>query len=394
MSEEKRKVLEMLEQGKINVEEAHKLLEALGESGAPQEELAPAKEEEAVPAQEQGAGETARTNGEKAGVGPAVFSTPAPTLQLPDDLLAAAAEGEKAAGEPAARPRETAEGEWGGAAREQTPRYEYETCPPPAPGWQQYEYTVDAAGIEDLDLSWISGPMEVRAWGGERIRVTEYARTALPEGRQLQLQTAGGVLTVRWAREVILFGLWPLSKHLVVELPAALAAGLGRVKCANVAGKTYLTGLCAQTLEASSTSGLVSLGGVTARRLAAKSISGAVRAEDFAAQTADFGTTSGAVEAWGSAEELQLKSVSGALRLGLGQCPGKAVLGTTSGGIVLTLPGEIGFTAKFSSVSGRFSTDFQVEGEMGGKQGKVVHGDGYAKLKLNTISGGMKVLKA
>ena len=37
MSEEKRKVLEMLEQGKINVEEAHKLLEALGESGAPQE---------------------------------------------------------------------------------------------------------------------------------------------------------------------------------------------------------------------------------------------------------------------------------------------------------------------------------------------------------------------
>ena len=50
MSEEKRKVLEMLEQGKINVEEAHKLLEALGESGAPQEGPAPAKEEEAVPA--------------------------------------------------------------------------------------------------------------------------------------------------------------------------------------------------------------------------------------------------------------------------------------------------------------------------------------------------------
>ena len=43
MSEEKRKVLEMLEQGKINVEEAHKLLEALGESGAPQEGPAPAK---------------------------------------------------------------------------------------------------------------------------------------------------------------------------------------------------------------------------------------------------------------------------------------------------------------------------------------------------------------
>lgn len=377
MSEEKRRVLEMLESGKLTPEQAQRLLEALGED-------------------DQQSGPVAQPPEEKAEAGPAVFSTPAPTLELPKDSFTREAEQAAVAAEQAAEqqaPAGQAEKEQPGAYARPKAWPPCESCPPPNPAFERYEYTVDPAGVENLDISWVSGPVEVRAWNGETVRVTEYARAVLPEGRRLLLQAAGGTLTIRWAQELVVFGIWLHTKHLIVELPHALAAGLGRVKCANVSGKTYLTGLCAQELVANSTSGRVELGNVTARSLAAKSISGAVRAVDFAAQNADFGSTSGPVEAWGSAEEVRLKSVSGPLRLALGQCPGAVALASTSGGITLTLPGEMGFSASFSSVSGRFSTDFQVEGELGGKQGRAVHGDGYAKLKLNTISGNMKLLK-
>lgn len=412
MSEEKRRVLEMVESGTLTPQDAQRLLEALGErenenreqDGREAEAAAPAKaglaaEAENTPRAAAGPEKEtpAKSGAPAAGPGaPAgLFEGPVPTLELPKDILAEAAgaqepkeqapSGEEPAGEGWKQP---------GGAGPQAGWPPFESCPPPAPGFERYEYTVDTAGVENLEISWVSGPVEVRAWDGDRVRITEYARAPLAEGRRLQLQMTGGTVTVRWAQELVVFGVWLYSKHLIVELPRALAAGLGRIKCANVSGKTYLSGLCAQAVDVSSTSGLVTLGGVTARSLSAKSISGAVRVQDFAAQTAQFITTSGAVEAWGSAEELQLKSISGGLRLTLGQCPGKAALATTSGGIALTLPDEMGFTAKFSSVSGRFSSEFQVEGELGGKQGRAVHGDGYAKLKLNTISGNMKLLKA
>ena len=373
MSEEKRKVLEMLEQGKINVEEAQKLAGTGGER-RPQEEARAGKEGPAAAGTGAGAG-NGPTNRRKRAWGPAVFSTPGTRLAAAGRFAGSRGGGRKS-GRRAAAPRGKRRKEvGGGAAREQTPRYEYETCPPPP-----------LAG--NMNIPWTrrgskgSGPfVDQRPDGGARVGgrrahpCDRVWRTALPEGGSCSCRPRAG------ADRALGAGgdpVWPLalSKHLVVELPAALAAGLGRVKCANVAERPTLTGLCAPDAG-----GKLDLrAGIAGWRDSPPACEKHFRrgARRLAAQAADFGTTSGAVEAWGSAEVAAEERFGGAAA-GLG--PMLLRQGGAChhlGGIVLTLPGEIGFTAKFSSVSGRFSTDFQVEGEMGGKQGKVVHGDRYA----------------
>ena len=341
MSDEKRKVLEMLEKGSITPEDATRLLEALGENNqasAPAEK----KAEPEAPAQPQAAAE------------------PIPEM----DFEATA--------------RRTV---WGS----------YDACPAPAPGLNQYEYKVDVEGVENLDISWISGPVDLHTYEGARIRITVYSRSPLSDGKQLLLQVENGTLTIRWAREGIIIALWPFTKHLVVEIPRKLAARLERVKCANIASKVYVVGICGRDVAVSSTSGRVYLGGVTAQNLSVRTISSGIRLQDFAAQQAVFGTTSGTLEAWGNAEEFKLKSISGAVRLTVDQSPSRLSASNVSGEIALSLPAGMGFNARYSTVSGRLNTDFPVATDGDGKQGQVSHGNGYAKIDLNTVSGGIKI---
>ena len=69
----------------------------------------------------------------------------------------------------------------------------------------------------------------------------------------------------------------------------------------------------------------------------------------------------------------------------------RAELKTTSGKISLRLPENQGFTAKYSSMSGNFTTDFPVRGDVGGRKGKAIFASGDAEYTLNTMSGSMEI---
>ena len=64
-------------------------------------------------------------------------------------------------------------------------------------------------------------------------------------------------------------------------------------------------------------------------------------------------------------------------------------IGTVSGGITLGLPENDGFNARYSSVSGRFNSEFPVE--MSGKHGIYKNGD--IEISLGTVSGGIKIVR-
>ena len=94
-----------------------------------------------------------------------------------------------------------------------------------------------------------------------------------------------------------------------------------------------------------------------------------------AAQRRRAETGAGALTAGGNGEELSLSTVSGQLSLQVGQHPRQVKLNTVSGRIYAGLPeGEPGFTVEYSSMSGAFSSQFPLSGELGKRKGRAVYG--------------------
>lgn len=134
--------------------------------------------------------------------------------------------------------------------------------------------------------------------------------------------------------------------------------------------------------------------GASVGELRVETISGEQRILEFAAQYFKGETVSGALTAIGNGEELKLSTVSGPLTVQVGQHPRKVKLETVSGPVEAVLPeGEPGFTVEYSSLSGRFSSQFPLTGKLGKREGSAVYGSGGTQLHLETVSGSMGLCK-
>lgn len=278
---------------------------------------------------------------------------------------------------------------------------------------EPHSYELPTPGpISRLQVNWVNGPVEVRPWEGDTLRLTEYSPRPLKEEERLALREENGCLTVQWTQKPAIFlGFRPLTlqKHLVVELPQT--APLEEVKASTVSGALYLTGfqagaiqgetasgpllcqaLAAHSLAAESVSGALRLEGVSARQLACNAVSGKTELLGFSCATLKGETVSGALTATGSGEEIKLSTVSGALSLQAEQYPRTARLNTVSGKISLGLPQEgPGFTVEYDSVSGGFCSRFPLIGDITKRHGQVAFGQGGAALHLETVSGAMEL---
>lgn len=408
MSDEKRRVLEMLEAGKISQEDALRLLEALGEGGAAvpvsQEETAPSPAPKAetapeeAPSVETAPNGAAEADGSEAGgteAGPEK-AAPVPGSLVEDSFSQAMAEvraevGEAvrdagkalsdAADEAMAAMSEVAEEVrsidqavpkltlWPetpmGAPLEEpdvpdmepeyhVPRTETpEHAPFQALAVEGTPYTYPGAPqeIESIDIEWISGPVEIRSCPGDTVHVTEYAKRPLDYGQQLEFTVDGRALRIRWTRERAFWKGIMLTKHLVVEIPSGME--LEKVKLKNVSGSVSAAELCGRELAFSSTSGRVEAVGIAAGSLKLSSVSGAVRLEGVSAESLSVDTTSGRAEAVGiEAGKAKFNTVSGSLKV-YGNAE-KFALNTISGSIELKAE-QLPEKAGLESVSGRVS---------------------------------------
>ena len=88
---------------------------------------------------------------------------------------------------------------------------------------EPHSYELPTPGpISRLRVNWVNGPVEVRPWEGDTLRLTEYSPRPLKEEERLSLREENGCLTVQWTQKPAIFlGFRPLTlqKHLVVELP-------------------------------------------------------------------------------------------------------------------------------------------------------------------------------
>ena len=394
MSEEKRRILEMLEAGKITQEDAARLLDALGE-------------ESSSPAPEESAGsENVKTDWAEvlenlgAGVDKAVKEA----------IQAAAPSLESLGAEVDATMKQALN-----VLKNSTVSESFRTTANPMDiplPLEENAYPASVGGpVNSLRIEWVNGPVEIRLWDGETIRVAEYAGRPLEEGERMELQEENGCLHIRWNREKTFRGKIFLQKHLVVDLPKN--ASLGDIRIDNVSGGTYLSGLqgdgirvtavsgpimCwnlrGEILRIETVSGGISLYGVSSRELRVSGTSGRVYLEGFAAEQLRVETVSGAVTAQGNGEDLNLSTISGALTLQVEQYPKRVKLKSVSGKVTMLLPQQdLGFYVEYSSISGGFSTQFPLTGELGKRKGKVIYGQGGAKFRIDTVSGRIELRK-
>ena len=408
MNDEKRRILEMVADGRISQEDALRLLDALEEDtvdrafghamaqlrddDAPTQQAPPQPAEPQVPPQPQGSlwdevEEAARE------VGQALSQTAAVTMDAISEGM------QWAKGAVQKIPGVTAWWDDGDGAQGDGQ---------PVP----YQHQNGGPAIEKLDIQWVNGPVEVVPWEGQWVNVTEYSKRPLEDGQQLELTvTDGGTMRIRWTREK---GFWKglrLSKYLLVQVPTGLR--LEKVSVENVSGPVQVQGLTGEDislgttsgridalglrvekLKATSVSGLLHIENVQGERLELNTTSGRIEAPSFGAERAKLSTVSGQVRAYGNGESLSVKTVSGAILLQTELPPQQVKLESLSGRATLLLPENPGFTAKYESMSGGFSSEFPVGGELGGKSGKAIYANGGMQVSLHTLSGKIEICRA
>lgn len=281
----------------------------------------------------------------------------------------------------------------------------------------QNQYSSATSWIRGLKISWISGPVEIRMYEGDVVNITEYSKSQLREEDKMEITEQDGIIRVKWDRRGGVFSLSSLtrllgrsafSKHLVVEIPRALHGKLELLECSTISGSICSEGVAAEEAEFSSTSAAVKLSEITARRLKASSISGSVRVEaitagemiltatsgaihanGFTVKNGDWNSISGKVSFTGSADTVKISTISGGVDGRLDTCPETMEVDTVSGGIKVFLPENAGFRVNYSSVSSRLDSQFPVTGTIGKKSGSAVYGNGRAQIRLGTVSGGL-----
>ncbi len=399
MNDEQRKILDMVEQGIITSEDAARLLKAL--AGGPE-----------VP--QRAAEQPEEPNPEPAPEPQSVFDF----RKLSKELQEGAAEAARFAMEEAKKALRELK-QYRGPVGDQDAAGILETT------WEQEEEDFRAAQenpleyppltgeVENLEIQWIRGNVEVRRTDGDTVRITEFSRQPLEEREKTVISLEDGELSIAWSKEK-----WrqsvPYSKHLLVELPYSCAGGLEEVEIKSVSGSISMHDFSAEDLTISQVSGRIMVSGLKTEDLKLSAVSGQIKAADlqaedlnisgvsgevevtgFHAEDAHLQTVSGSLNAAGDCDDLSVDSVSGLAAVTLNRLPESADVHTVSGRSILRLPdSEDGFTVNYHTQFGAFQCDFPLTGELNAKSGEGAYGDGGAELEMHSVTGAVELRRA
>jgi hypothetical protein len=261
-------------------------------------------------------------------------------------------------------------------------------------------YSVKADGIGGLDIDWTAGAVTVTPYDGSDIKFTEYAQRALDDREKLVYKASGGTLAIDYIAPGLNFDM--ITKKLEVFVPKALAGKLESLSVTatsadisisgltvtglyidDTSGGVTLDGIRSDTTEVNSTSGIVNIRDTTAAELRANSVSGDIRLTGVTADKLNTSTTSGAHVLNGTFKDINAGSVSGDIKVTGTADPDRITCGTTSGNIVVTIPGNAVLNVDYSTVSGRFSSEIPVK-----------TAGGSASYKFSTVSGSITLKDA
>lgn len=225
---------------------------------------------------------------------------------------------------------------------------------------------LDSAGITKLEINWMDGEVNIVSGRDNKILLEE--ESGLEEKNQLRYLVSGNTLIIQYAAPRM--GLYRLNenKHLTVTLPVSVIENLEELEVDAVSAKGFIRG-------------------VTAGKCDIDNVSGNYEIIDCNFGKLSFDNVSGHCTFTGSADELNMDTVSGDLKAEFANIPRKIDGDAVSGEVTLTIPEGAGFTVEYDSVSG----DLNCDKPMTKKGGYYICGDGEIQIEVDSVSGDLTI---
>ncbi len=214
-------------------------------------------------------------------------------------------------------------------------------------------YEISPDGIENLEIDWISGEVDVIPYEGNVILVTEYHSKDIDDEDKASVNKSGNTLNINFLTGKRIFGnmSFNLRKSLKVQIPHELATNMVEIRIDGVSSEISLLDIDAKDLKLDS--------------------------------------VSGKIVARGNFMDIDVDTVSGKVQLDIGSQFEKCDIETVSGDAVLAIPEDTGFTVEQDKVSGSFESEFA----MSFSKNRGEHLGGGAKITMDTVSGNLRIEK-
>ena len=244
-------------------------------------------------------------------------------------------------------------------------------------------YRPDVTSVNDIQIGWTSGAVDVCFWGGNTIELQEYADEDLQQSQKLNYWMEDGTLHisdgVNREKGLIVYIPAGFCNALYVDTVAAdvTLSGMYFLKDAIVntaSGDIFVSNSVADYLSLTGSSGDVTLQGVAAGSVYISMTNGDVYLNGAAANQMDVSLSSGQIVGFAAGYDLELETISGDMtvtasafdELDLESSSGDVYLtlagtynnyvsaDTASGNVTLLLPPDLEFRLNFDSASGIF----------------------------------------
>lgn len=260
--------------------------------------------------------------------------------------------------------------------------------------------------VEKIEIDWPSGNVNVVSHSENTLLLTEKTEDGISDDLRVHWWLEGTTLHVKFAASgagMRLFGTW--HKELTLTVPEALPFN-DVVICA-ASAKINVSDLATETLSVSTASGDMDIS-CMANTIRLNSASGDIKldqkdkADDISIDTASgkisanlsqadnvhFDSVSGKINVTAALiDSLSAKAVSGDIFCKLEVTPPECKLNAVSGKVTLIIPDDSDFTAKISTTSGDFESDFALK-----KNGNTyICGSGSANIDIKTTSGDVSI---
>lgn len=265
-------------------------------------------------------------------------------------------------------------------------------------------YTVGSGGknevaaddITEIEINWVAGAVNLSPYSGNTVTFEESASRSLQQDEQLRYRVDGNKLIIQFCsskKSLFNFGTSIQGKALDVQIPASLLDKLDNIQISSVSSKVTISSLATANIDIDTVSGAAELNDIQCSELSVNTTSGAVTASNITADSFGIETVSGRVTAQGKIKSFDSETVSGEVDFNCAALPDEIDIETVSGSSRITLPENDGFTAKFDTVSGRFSSDFEVTSKLSDKDVYYYENGDDCSISINSVSGSAQILK-
>lgn len=264
------------------------------------------------------------------------------------------------------------------------------------------QFEKDAGEIRELSMRFVDENITVVPTDETVIRVEESSSRAIKSEDVMHYGIKNGELVVQSGKAGRVFG-WTSNYQIDVKvmIPRSFT---GTIDIETVSGALSAGETNAASALYGTTSGDISVDGGTHKELRTDSVSGKIVIENVQASKLRADTMSGNIEVEGTFSELNVDTTSGNMRIDAAgardidmdttsgeidvKCGDvknleKISADSVSGNVGIELPEESGFTLSFDTVSGSQDNDFAMRNN--------VCGDGKIEIKVDTVSGGLRL---